>query len=145
MLVSCPLEAVSLGPTAVLITSLISSISLQIDHNTVGDTKEVTVSGPSPETVQAAVKEIESLMRTDATPGSGEVSESVPCPAGIVGRIIGRGGETIRGLQQASQAHIVVNQVTLLLPPNPRPRTSTNPCCTPIPIFSTHSLHRVEA
>jgi far upstream element-binding protein len=29
---------------------------------------------------------------------------------GIVGRIIGRGGETIRALQQASEAHIVVNQ-----------------------------------
>jgi len=29
---------------------------------------------------------------------------------GIVGRIIGRGGETIRALQQASQAHIVVDQ-----------------------------------
>lgn len=71
----------------------------------------MTVSGPTPESVQAAVKEIEGLMRTDATPGSGEVSESIPCPAGIVGRIIGRGGETIRGLQQASQAHIVVNQV----------------------------------
>ena len=25
------------------------------------------------------------------------------CPAGIVGRIIGRGGETIRALQSASQ------------------------------------------
>ena len=29
---------------------------------------------------------------------------------GIVGRVIGRGGETIRALQQASQAHIVVEQ-----------------------------------
>lgn len=37
----------------------------------------------------------------------------VDCPPGIVGRIIGRGGETIRGLQQASGAHIVVNQVSL--------------------------------
>lgn len=27
-----------------------------------------------------------------------------------MGRIIGRGGETIRALQQASEAHIVVNQ-----------------------------------
>ena len=34
----------------------------------------------------------------------------VECPPGIVGRVIGRGGETIRALQQASQAHIVVDQ-----------------------------------
>lgn len=32
-----------------------------------------------------------------------ETSEELECPAGIVGRIIGRGGETIRALQSASQ------------------------------------------
>lgn len=32
-----------------------------------------------------------------------EVTETMECPAGIVGRIIGRGGETIRALQSASQ------------------------------------------
>lgn len=32
-----------------------------------------------------------------------EVKEEIDCPAGIVGRIIGRGGETIRALQSASQ------------------------------------------
>ena len=40
----------------------------------------------------------------------GEVTQVVECPPGIVGRVIGRGGETIRALQQASQAHIVVDQ-----------------------------------
>lgn len=40
----------------------------------------------------------------------GEVEDKVPCPAGIVGRIIGRGGETIRSLQQGSGAHILVDQ-----------------------------------
>ena len=39
-----------------------------------------------------------------------EGSETVECPAGIVGRIIGRGGETIRALQSASEAHITVDQ-----------------------------------
>ena len=32
-----------------------------------------------------------------------ETTETMECPAGIVGRIIGRGGETIRALQSASQ------------------------------------------
>ena len=32
-----------------------------------------------------------------------ETKEELDCPAGIVGRIIGRGGETIRALQSASQ------------------------------------------
>ena len=40
----------------------------------------------------------------------GEVTQVVECPPGIVGRVIGSGGETIRALQQASQAHIVVDQ-----------------------------------
>ena len=71
----------------------------------------MTVTGPTPESVASAVAQINELMRVDASPGMGEVTEAVPCPPGIVGRIIGRGGETIRGLQQASQAHIVVNQV----------------------------------
>jgi far upstream element-binding protein len=85
----------------------------QIDHSTPGDHKAVTVTGPTPESVASAVAQINELMRVDATPGMGEVTEAVPCPPGIVGRIIGRGGETIRGLQQASQAHIVVNQVRI--------------------------------
>ena len=85
-------------------------LCLQIDQSTARD-KQVTVSGPTPEIVQAAVREINGLVAVDATPGNGEVSEAVDCPVGIVGRIIGRGGETIRGLQLASQAHIAVNQV----------------------------------
>ena len=35
-----------------------------------------------------------------------ETSITTECPAAVVGRIIGRGGETIRALQSASQAHI---------------------------------------
>lgn len=35
---------------------------------------------------------------------------TMECPAVVVGRIIGRGGETIRALQNASQAHITVDQ-----------------------------------
>lgn len=35
-----------------------------------------------------------------------ESKEELDCPAGIVGRIIGRGGETIRALQSASQVGV---------------------------------------
>lgn len=41
---------------------------------------------------------------------SSQEHDTETCMQGIVGRIIGRGGETIRALQQASQAHIVVDQ-----------------------------------
>lgn len=71
----------------------------------------MTVSGPSPDLVQQAVTQINALVLDVGAPGQGDASETVECPPGIVGRIIGRGGETIRGLQQASGAHIVVNQV----------------------------------
>jgi far upstream element-binding protein len=43
-------------------------------------------------------------------PGEGEVEERVSCPSTLVGRIIGRGGETIRSLQGGSGAHILVDQ-----------------------------------
>ena len=36
-----------------------------------------------------------------------EASETLECPAQVVGRIIGRGGETIRALQAASQVRRV--------------------------------------
>ncbi len=42
----------------------------------------------------------------------GEVSRQMECPSSIVGRIIGRGGETIRGLQNGSGAHINIDQVS---------------------------------
>lgn len=35
----------------------------------------------------------------------------VPCPPEMVKHIIGRGGDTIRKLQESSHAHIFVNQV----------------------------------
>lgn len=38
------------------------------------------------------------------------MKETVNCPPGIVGRVIGRGGETIRALQTASGAHISIDQ-----------------------------------
>ena len=83
----------------------------QIDHSTAGRTKRVTISGPTLEAVQAAVDGINSLMAADAVPGSVEVVDTVDCPASMVGRIIGRGGETIRSLEKASRAQLKVSQV----------------------------------
>lgn len=39
-----------------------------------------------------------------------QLTERLDCPQHVVGRIIGRGGETIRALQSASGAHITINQ-----------------------------------
>ncbi|KXZ45354.1 hypothetical protein GPECTOR_55g260 [Gonium pectorale] len=86
---------------------------IQVDHKAAGE-KPVTISGKR-EDVERAVKTVQDLIAgttgTDASqPVAGEVQKTLECPAGIVGRVIGRGGETIRSLQQASGAHILVNQ-----------------------------------
>lgn len=83
---------------------------VQIDHQTPGEAKKVSIQGSSQEAVEAAKKQVEQIVSMDEGGGAGGASQSVECPQGIVGRIIGRGGETIRALQQASQAHIVVDQ-----------------------------------
>lgn len=77
---------------------------IQVDHEGGGETRRITISGLAQEAVERCRSEIESLT------GEEEVQETMECPQGIVGRIIGRGGETIRALQSASQAHITVDQ-----------------------------------
>ena len=37
-------------------------------------------------------------------------SNTMDCPPGLVGRVIGKGGETIKGLQAQSGAHITIDQ-----------------------------------
>jgi hypothetical protein len=37
-------------------------------------------------------------------------TETLDCPPGLVGRVIGKGGETIKGLQAQSGAHITIDQ-----------------------------------
>lgn len=84
---------------------------VQIDHQGGGDLKKVSIMSSSKENIIAAKAQIDKIVNSDEpVPGIGEVSKQVECPPGIVGRIIGRGGETIRALQQASMAHIVVDQ-----------------------------------
>lgn len=67
---------------------------VQIDHNFPGDKKAVTVTAPTADAVIAARQQIEQI--TSDEPAAGETQKTVDCPQGIVGRIIGRGGETIR-------------------------------------------------
>ncbi len=50
------------------------------------------------------------LLTLPAAQCCGITPQTIPCPQTIVGRIIGRGGETIRSLQAASGAHILVDQ-----------------------------------
>lgn len=84
---------------------------VQIDHQGGGDLKKVSIMSSSKDAIVAAKAQIDKIVNSDEpVPGIGEVSKQVECPPGIVGRIIGRGGETIRALQQASMAHIVVDQ-----------------------------------
>ena len=83
-----------------------SGTKIQIDHDSGGDTKRVTIASASQQGIDKAKREIDLLCADDGA----DHTEEVQCPQGIVGRIIGRGGETIRALQQASQAHIVVDQ-----------------------------------
>jgi far upstream element-binding protein len=60
----------------------------------------VTLRG-APDNVAKAKDSIKQLLEEALSPQEGEMEEKIPCPAGIVGRIIGRGGETIRwGVQQ---------------------------------------------
>jgi far upstream element-binding protein len=84
---------------------------VQIDHQAGGDMKKVSIMANNKDFIAEAKSQIDKIVNSDEpVAGIGEVSKQVECPPGIVGRIIGRGGETIRALQQASMAHIVVDQ-----------------------------------
>ena len=60
-------------------------------------------------TTLARVAEMNGTLRDDFTIGaSSEQSEEVDIPTGMVGLIIGKGGENIRDLQMRSGCHIQV-------------------------------------
>ncbi|KAF8058921.1 FUBP3 [Scenedesmus sp. PABB004] len=89
-----------------------SGTSIQVDQEGAelgSDARQVTVRGGA-DAVSRAVEAIQSALEEAVPPGEGEVERRLPCPASFVGRIIGRGGETIRSLQAASGAHILVDQ-----------------------------------
>nr|BCL66124.1 C1, subunit of the circadian RNA-binding protein CHLAMY1 [Volvox africanus] len=111
----CPPDKVGriIGRAGATIRDLEASTStrIQVDHKAMGD-KPVVISGRRDDVERAkrSVQDLISGASDSVPPSTGEVQETVECPPGIVGRVIGRGGETIRTLQQASGAHILVNQ-----------------------------------
>lgn len=93
-----------------------TTYTLQIDHKDPSDYKPVHLIG-SEQAVDACKALVAEVMENEhchiggpANMG-GETSRMISCPPGIVGRVIGRGGETIRSLQSGSGAHILVDQV----------------------------------
>jgi len=77
---------------------------IQVDHLSKGAAeREITVVGSTEEKVKSAKATILAI-------DEDETSTMVECPPSMVGKVIGRGGETIRALQSASDAKISVNQ-----------------------------------
>lgn len=89
-----------------------TGVRVQVDHKAGTEQKPVHLIGQA-----AAVEMCKTLVHevlvseSGSLPSGGETIRKVSCPPGIVGRIIGRGGETIRSLQSGSGAHILVDQV----------------------------------
>jgi len=80
-----------------------TATNIQIDHASQGPERKITITGSNAESVAKAKSAI-------LTVDSSDSSKTVECPQSLVGKIIGRGGETIRALQSASGARISVNQ-----------------------------------
>lgn len=88
-----------------------TNTKLQIDHQSQGARKKVGISGPNHEAVRRVKSLIQNVLESDVAPVvPGEMMETLDCPQGIVGRVIGRRGETIKALQSASGAKIIVEQ-----------------------------------
>eukprot|EP00210_Caulerpa_lentillifera_P006748 g6448.t1 len=88
-----------------------TNTKLQVDHKGQGNMKKVVITGPDMDSITKAKDLISRVLDSDSggvIPG--EITEMVDCPQGIVGRVIGRHGDTIRALQSASGAKIVVEQ-----------------------------------
>lgn len=87
--------------------------SIQVDQHTAtrgGECRRVTLKG-TPSAVEAAKKAVRDALEAEpGAPSGGEMSSDLSCPQHVVGRIIGRAGETIKLLQGASGAYILVNQ-----------------------------------
>lgn len=87
-----------------------TNTKIQVDQKAPGEDKPVTIQG-APEAVRQARALIDFTLKSETGASlPGDVFENIECPQEFVGRIIGRSGETIRTLQSASGAHIVVKQ-----------------------------------
>lgn len=110
--ISCPDNLVSklIGKKGSVIQNLeaATGAKIQIEHQKPGDPKLVRVVAKSQEVLDSTKRAIKDTLESDHA--LGEVTKVVSCPPTMVGRIIGKGGQTILSLQQASQAKIIVDQ-----------------------------------
>eukprot|EP01024_Parvocaulis_polyphysoides_P034308 TRINITY_DN30368_c0_g1_i5.p1 TRINITY_DN30368_c0_g1~~TRINITY_DN30368_c0_g1_i5.p1 ORF type:complete len:436 (-),score=73.33 TRINITY_DN30368_c0_g1_i5:691-1998(-) len=82
---------------------------LQVEHNSKCDPKRVSISGTTTAQIEQAKALIREVVDSNVGPGQ-DLKRVIQCDQTMVGRVIGRAGDTIRALQQASGAKIVVNQ-----------------------------------
>lgn len=110
--VSCPENLVSklIGKKGSVIQNLeaATGAKIQVEHQKPGDPKHVRIVAKTQEELDSTKRTIQQTLESDHP--LGEVTKIVSCPHTMVGRIIGKSGQTILSLQQASQAKIVVDQ-----------------------------------
>lgn len=92
-----------------------SGAHVSIDQNVVeGEPRKINISGAA-KCVEMAANLVENLL-LGTGPGSGlliapgQISKLLECPKEAVGKLIGRGGETIRGIQMATGAKLQIDQ-----------------------------------
>ena len=106
-----------------------SGAHITVDQNfPEGVPRKISISGPAG-CVDIATKLVEDLLKggpvRSGSVGPGQAQHLVECPKEMVGRVIGRGGETIKGLQSQTGARIQIDQT-----PSPCTVTITgNPYC----------------
>ena len=87
-----------------------SGARIQVDHtHTQGEQRQVTVSGQSQTSVDRAHQMAMEIIAPEV-PAGDTAEDEVDCPVDMVGRIIGRRGETVRALQQVTKTQIRINQ-----------------------------------
>ena len=110
--VSCPEQLVSklIGKKGAVIQNLeaTTGAKIQVEHQKPGDPKQVRIVAKNQEELDSTKKIIKDTLESDHP--LGEVTKVISCPHSMVGRIIGKAGQTILSLQQASQAKIIVDQ-----------------------------------
>jgi len=115
-LVDCPQTVVGRvigkGGETIKLLQMQSGCRIQIDQNfPEGMPRKITIQG-SPQQVAHASSLVDMKINEGGTGGlvEGKPSIILDCPKTIVGRVIGRGGETINLLQQQSGARIQIDQ-----------------------------------
>ena len=77
-----------------------------------GEATPATTAAPESAPGMTFPAPIPTTATVSAAPMAGTVEETVECPSGLVGRLIGKGGETISSLQAQCGAHIQIDQET---------------------------------